>query len=182
MRIPVRYLEQYRFKYGHPQPGVGPGQGQPGDALGRHPGDGQAPGDGPPGGQPGEHTYDVEVPLEGLTRMMLEDLALPWMVEKPERRIRAPLAIVSRTFGGAARCQISTNAAPAHLSSTRNAITWSCRSGDRRRCRPNFGEDIPEETHANAAVYMLMDCSGSMTTGKKYIAKKFLLLDGALTA
>ena len=30
-----------------------------------------------------------------------------------------------------------------------------------------------EEKHANAAVYMLMDRSGSMTTSKKYIAKSF---------
>jgi hypothetical protein len=33
--------------------------------------------------------------------------------------------------------------------------------------------DTHEEMHANAAVYMLMDCSGSMTTSKKYIAKSF---------
>jgi uncharacterized sporulation protein YeaH/YhbH (DUF444 family) len=31
--------------------------------------------------------------------------------------------------------------------------------------------DTHEGTHANAAVYMLMDRSGSMTTSKKYIAK-----------
>jgi uncharacterized sporulation protein YeaH/YhbH (DUF444 family) len=33
--------------------------------------------------------------------------------------------------------------------------------------------DVHKETHSNAAVYMLMDCSGSMTTGKKYVAKSF---------
>ena len=33
--------------------------------------------------------------------------------------------------------------------------------------------DKHEEKHANAAVYMLMDRSGSMTTSKKYIAKSF---------
>jgi uncharacterized sporulation protein YeaH/YhbH (DUF444 family) len=35
IKIPMRYLEQYRFKYGHPQVGVGQGQGQPGDVVGR---------------------------------------------------------------------------------------------------------------------------------------------------
>ena len=30
-----------------------------------------------------------------------------------------------------------------------------------------------EENHSNAAVYILMDRSGSMTTGKKYVAKSF---------
>jgi len=33
--------------------------------------------------------------------------------------------------------------------------------------------DIHEQRQANAAVYMLMDVSGSMTTSKKYIAKSF---------
>src|SRR5438067_779833 len=35
VRIPLRYLEQYRFKYGQPQEGVGHGPGKPGDLLGR---------------------------------------------------------------------------------------------------------------------------------------------------
>ena len=88
VRIPLRYLDQYRFKYGQPQePGVGQGQGQPGDVLGQRPGNGHDPGDGQPGDQPGEHTYEVEVPLEELTQMMLKDLALPWLEEKPERQI-----------------------------------------------------------------------------------------------
>jgi uncharacterized sporulation protein YeaH/YhbH (DUF444 family) len=55
----------------------GRGQGKPGDLLGRQGGDGNDPGDGMPGDQPGELTYEVEVPLDELTRMMLEDLALP---------------------------------------------------------------------------------------------------------
>ena len=79
VRIPLRYLEQYRFKYGQPQEGVGQGQGKPGDLLGRQGGDGTDPGDGMPGDQPGELTYEVEVPLDELTRMMLEDLAIPWL-------------------------------------------------------------------------------------------------------
>jgi uncharacterized sporulation protein YeaH/YhbH (DUF444 family) len=43
VRIPLRYLEQYRFKYGHPPQGVGQGQGQPGDVVGRRSGDGNTP-------------------------------------------------------------------------------------------------------------------------------------------
>lgn len=87
VKLPIRYLEQYRFKYGQPQPGVGQGPGQPGDVLGGRPGDGTDPGDGMPGDQPGERTYEVEVPLDELTQMMLEDLALPWLEEKPERQV-----------------------------------------------------------------------------------------------
>src|SRR3990167_11036761 len=56
VRIPLRYLDQYRFKYGNPQQsGVGRGAGKPGDLLGQR-GTGQGPGDGMPGDQPGELT------------------------------------------------------------------------------------------------------------------------------
>ncbi|MBI1839053.1 MAG: DUF444 family protein [Candidatus Colwellbacteria bacterium] len=122
VRIPLRYLEQYRFKYGHPQSGVGQGAGKPGDLLGQRTGNGDGPGSGLPGDEPGELTYEVEMLLDDLTQMMLEDMALPWLEEK-------------------------------HL-------------------RFKIWEDYPEK-HANAAVYMLMDRSGSMTTAKKYIAKSF---------
>jgi uncharacterized sporulation protein YeaH/YhbH (DUF444 family) len=87
VKLPIRYLEQYRFKYGQPQQGVGQGPGQPGDVLSGQPGDGTGLGDGIAGDQPGEQTYEVEVPLDELTQMMLEDLALPWLEEKPERQV-----------------------------------------------------------------------------------------------
>src|SRR5262249_33896641 len=77
VRIPLRYLEQYRFKYGQPQEGVGQGSGKQGDLLGRQGGAGNDPGDGMAGDQPGELTYEVEGPQDELTAIMLEDLALP---------------------------------------------------------------------------------------------------------
>ncbi|HXV81204.1 MAG TPA: DUF444 family protein, partial [Candidatus Binatia bacterium] len=83
VKIPVRYLDQYRFKYGQPQPGVGQGPGQPGEILRHGPGADRGLPHGP-GEQPGEATYEVEVPLADITQMMLEDLALPWLEEKPE--------------------------------------------------------------------------------------------------
>jgi hypothetical protein len=61
IKIPMRYLEQYRFKYGRPQAGAGQGQGQPGDAMGRGAEGGAGPGDGTAGEQSGEHTYEVEI-------------------------------------------------------------------------------------------------------------------------
>jgi sporulation protein YhbH len=173
VRIPLRYLEQYRFKYGQPQQGVGQGQGQKGEALGRSAGNGNQPGEGMPGEQPGEHTYEVEVPLEELTQMMLEDLALPWMEEKPERQIRT----TSHRF-----TDVRRRGAMANLDKRRTLRTNLMRNA--ARGQPEVGGlrdtdlrfkvwDTHEETHANAAVYMLMDCSGSMTTSKKYIAKSF---------
>ena len=67
VNIPLRYLEQYRFKYGQPPQGVGQGQGSrarpSGSAEHR-----QQPGEGLPGDQPGEHTYEVRIPSKSWRR------------------------------------------------------------------------------------------------------------------
>jgi sporulation protein YhbH len=173
VKIPLRYLDQYRFKYGHPQSGVGQGAGQPGDVIGRRSGDGNGAGDGPAGDQPGDHSYEVEVPLEELTQMMLEDLALPWLEEKPERQVttttyrftdirrRGSLANIDK------RRTLLENI-------KRNAARGLAEVGNLHEKDLRFKVwDTHEELHTNAAVYMLMDCSGSMTTNKKYIAKSF---------
>jgi sporulation protein YhbH len=173
VRIPLRYLDLYRFKYGQPLQGVGQGQGQPGDVLGQRRGHGNDPGDGQPGDQPGEHTYEVEVPIEELTQMMLEDLALPWLEAKPERQV----ATTSHRF-----TDVRRRGAFANLDKRRTLLENIKRNA--AHGMPAVGHlhdqdlrfkvwDQHEETHANAAVYMLMDVSGSMTVSKKYIAKSF---------
>jgi uncharacterized sporulation protein YeaH/YhbH (DUF444 family) len=173
VRIPLRYLEQYRFKYGQPQEGVGQGPGKPGDLLGRQGGDGTGPGDGQAGDQPGELTYEVEVPLDELTRMMLEDLALPWLEEKPERQVTT---ITHR------HTDIRRRGSLANLDKRRTLLANIKRNASRGVAEVGHLHDDDlrfkvwdehEQKHANAAVYMLMDRSGSMTTSKKYVAKSF---------
>jgi len=175
VKIPLRYLDQYRFKYGQPQQGVGQGEGNPGDVIGRQPGqgDGSQPGDGQPGDQPGEHTYEVEVTLEELTQMMLEDLALPWMEEKPERQVTSTTHRYT---------DVRRKGSLANLDKRRTLMNNLRRNAARGQPEVrNFHDDdlrfkvwdVHKETQSNAAVYMLMDCSGSMTTGKKYVAKSF---------
>ncbi|MEE8301282.1 MAG: DUF444 family protein [Candidatus Tectomicrobia bacterium] len=173
IKIPLRYLDQYRFKYGHPQPGVGQGSGEPGDVLGRRAGDGDTPGDGAPGEQPGEHTYEVEVTLEELTHMMLEDLALPWLEEKPERQVTTTTYRFTdiRRRGSLANLDKRRTLLE---NIKRNASRGVPEVGDFREADLRYKVwETHEEVHANAVVYMLMDCSGSMTTNKKYIAKSF---------
>ena len=172
VKIPVRYLDQYRFKYGQPQPGVGQGPGQPGEILSHGTGANRGMHHGP-GEQPGEATYEVEVPLADITQMMLEDLALPWLEEKPERQIRT----ASHQY-----TDIRRRGPLANLDKRRTLLNNIKRNA--ARGVPEIGDfqdadlrfkvwDNHEEAHANAAIYMLMDRSGSMTTGKKYVAKSF---------
>src|SRR5713226_5522123 len=86
VKIPIKYLEQYRFRYGEDRErqGVGQGPGEVGDIIASD------PAEGPPGGmagdQPGEEVYEAEVSIDDLTNMMLEDFALPWLEQKEDRK------------------------------------------------------------------------------------------------
>src|SRR5450759_3027545 len=53
VKVPIRYLDQYRFRYGDDRgrTGVGQGPGKPGDVIARDKGD--QTGAGAPGDQPG---------------------------------------------------------------------------------------------------------------------------------
>jgi len=152
---------------------VGQGAGKPGDMLGQRNGNGQGAGDGLAGDQPGEHMYEVEVPLEDLATMMLEDMALPWLEAKPERQVTT----TSHRF-----TDVRRRGSLANLDKRRTLLENLKRNAARGVAEVGHlrDEDLRykvwdnhEEKHANAAVYMLMDVSGSMTTSKKYIAKSF---------
>lgn len=83
VRIPVKGLKDYRFKYGKKGgggKGVGQGDAQPGDIIGRKQKEGK--GDGKPGNTPGEDVMEVEVDIDYLIKIMFEDLGLPWLEEK----------------------------------------------------------------------------------------------------
>lgn len=175
IRIPLRYLEQYKFKYGNPSGGVGQGQGQPGDVIGRRgQSDGNVPGDGPPGDQPGEHTYEVDVSIEDLTKYMLEDMKLPWLEQKAKKEIKKiDLRWTDERKTGAMsrlrKRRSLVNNIIRNAAAGRPAKVAGLKESDLRF----LVWDEIEQLHANAAVYMMMDCSGSMTTNKKYIAKSF---------
>ena len=177
VRIPLRYLDQYRFRNGNPQGGVGQGDGQIGDILGRRQGDGQGSGDGLAGDQPGENTYEANVPFQDIARYMLEDMKLPWLEQKPRKQIKhihtewtdlrrkgawATFAKKRSLIENAKR-----HAARKDLPPGKSIGAW-----DEEDLRFRTWDERPE-MHANAAVYMLMDRSGSMTTSKKFIARAF---------
>ncbi len=174
IKIPIRYLDQYRFKYGQPANGVGQGGGNPGDVLlpGNKGDNGH--GDGLAGEEAGKHMFEVEVSLEELTQMMLADLNLPWLEQKPQRQ--SPVVTHRYT-------DIRRTGSLANLDKRRSLLTNVKRNAardGRGKVRNLHEDDLRyrtwdeyEEPHTNAAVYMLMDCSASMTTERKYIAQSF---------
>jgi uncharacterized protein len=171
VKIPLRYLDQYRFRFGQMGSGTGQGQGRIGEVIARESerGDGSEQ----PGDQPGEQVYEAEISVEELTRMMLEDLALPWLEEKDQQEITTS----TYTFD-----EVRRKGSMANIDKKRTLLENLKRHAAHQEPKVGAFRDadlrfkvwsVREEHHSNAAVYLLMDRSGSMTTEKKYIAKSF---------
>jgi uncharacterized protein len=171
VKIPLRYLDQYRFRFGEMGNGTGQGKGHVGDVIAR---DGERnEGSEQPGDQPGEQVYEAEISLEELTHMMLEDLALPWLEDKETQHI------TTHTYNFD---DVRRKGSMANLDKKRTLLENLKRHAADRQPKVGAFRDadlrfkvwsVREEHHSNAAVYLLMDRSGSMTTEKKYIAKSF---------
>jgi uncharacterized protein len=172
VKIPVRYLDQYRFIFDRATNGSGVGQG-PGNVGDVVASDGDEAQPGQAGNQPGQAIYEAEISLDDLTRMMLEDLALPWLEQKEKSQVKTQAWRYEdiRKKGSLAnldrRRTLKQNL-------KRQASTGQKKLGkitdDDLRFRVPESHD---EFQSNCAIYLLMDRSGSMTTEKKYITKSF---------
>jgi uncharacterized sporulation protein YeaH/YhbH (DUF444 family) len=85
-KVPIRSLEEYRFRYdpGRQQhAGQGDGDSEVGDVIATEPrsGKGQR---GEAGEEPGVDYYEAEVTLDELAAMIFEDLGLPFLEEKKQ--------------------------------------------------------------------------------------------------
>ncbi|HMM43398.1 MAG TPA: DUF444 family protein, partial [Thermomicrobiales bacterium] len=92
VRVPIRTLEQYKFRYDpEDRRGVGQGDGdsQVGDVIERYgkaagQGDGQKPGD-----KPGVDFYEAEITFDELSEMIFQELELPNLEEKRLRSLES---------------------------------------------------------------------------------------------
>jgi len=83
IRIPVRGLKDYKFIYDQGKnggAGVGQGDGEEGDVIGRTPKDPN----GKPGSEDGEW-METEVDIDWIINIMYSDLGLPWIEEKTKK-------------------------------------------------------------------------------------------------
>jgi hypothetical protein len=91
VKVPIRGLKSYRFIFRRESEGgkgLGQGEGQKGDVIGRQPAR-----EGPPGragDQPGLDYIETEVDIDELIEMMLEDLGLPNLKEKKQAETIVP--------------------------------------------------------------------------------------------
>lgn len=174
IKIPVKHIEQYRFKNGSNKNNQGVGHGgqdvNPGDTIymPKEDEDQQA------GEKDGSIIYE-EFSLDEIIQMMLEDLNLPWLENKPEQT-EIETEVVSYD-------DISKKGLMSNIDIKRT-LKENLKRNAASGLPPIIGNfkqddlrfktyDIKKDYRSNAAVYLVMDRSGSMTTAKKYIAKSF---------
>jgi uncharacterized protein len=174
VKVPIRSLEQYKFRFDHNKgQGVGQGQGgtKVGDVIGRDPsqqGKGQQAGD-----QPGSDYFEADVNVEDLAALIFEDLGLPNLEEKKNQQLEAE----SISFKDIRRTGILANLDKRRTileNIKRNAMKGEARFGDVRSEDLRFKTWDPDiRNESNAVVIAMMDVSGSMGEFEKYIARSF---------
>ena len=178
VKVPIRSLDEYKFRYDHRKKkhvGQGDGKTKVGDVIGRE-SDGQpGPGKGPGAGDSaGQDYYEADVEIDEIAKLVFEDLHLPYLEEKAKR------AIPSKTtkFTEIRRSGILSNLDKRHT--ILENIKRQAREGGGAKFGNVKKEDLRfktwEETvqyESNAVVMAMMDVSGSMGEFKKYIARSF---------
>jgi sporulation protein YhbH len=177
VKVPIRSLDEYKFRYDHRKKkhvGQGDGKTRVGDVLARESQPGKGAGGGQAGDAGGAEYYEAEINIDELAALIFEDLHLPFLEEKAKK------AIPSRTtrFNEIRRTGVMANL------DKRRMILENIRRNARENKGARFGdvkkEDLRfktwEETNkyeSNAVVIAMIDISGSMGEFKKYIARSF---------
>jgi sporulation protein YhbH len=171
--IPLPQIELPKFRYGAKQTGgVGQGDGDVGDPIGR--GDEEG-GTGQAGSEPGEHIIEVDISLEELAEILGEELELPRIEPRGKKniitrqskysRIRRvgpdSLRHFKRTYRESLRRQIITGEY-----NPRDPLIVPIR--DDMRYRSWKEEPLPQ---SSAVIFYMMDVSGSMGLEQKELVR-----------
>lgn len=174
VKIPIRSLDEYRFRYNTKKQqhvGQGNGKSQVGDLLGSE-SEAQA-GDGAAGDQPGIDYYETEVSVQELEEMLFDELALPHLEAKEEQELEH----VDIDFTDVRKKGLMGN-----IDKKRTLL-----EAIRRHARAGLPDplhisnddlrfktwDDTVEPRSNAVILAIMDTSGSMGKFEKYIARTF---------
>jgi sporulation protein YhbH len=176
VKVPMRALDEYKFRFDHRKRkhvGQGDGKTKVGDVIARED-EGQGQGSGQGGDQPGQDYYEAEVDIDEIAAMIFADLQLPFLEDKAKR------AVPSQTtrFTEIRRTGVLSNL------DKRRTIMENIRRNAREKGQAKIGgfkkEDMRFKSwedeiryESNAAVIAMMDVSGSMGEFKKYIARSF---------
>jgi len=178
IKVPIRFLDRYKFKYGKLKDNSGTGQGvdaKAGDKYRLKDGGkkkGKASGD-KASDEEGEISFEAEVSISELVEILLEELNLPWM----EPNKSSAIEVETEELSSIERRGIIPNL---DLKKTifqnikRNAAKGNAKVGGINENDLRYRSwETKKEYHSNAAIYLMMDRSGSMTEEKRYIAESF---------
>lgn len=173
--VPLPRIDLPRFQFGDQQGGgVGQGQGEVGDEVGKGQGKPQ-PGQGEAGDQEGQHGLEVEISLEEMSKLLAEELELPNIEEKGKKSIEnvrvkytgivtqgpESLKHFKRTYREALKRTISMGGYDPE-----NPMVIPIKEDKRYRSYKTI-----EEPLANAAIIYMMDVSGSMGDEQKEVVR-----------
>lgn len=175
IKIPIRFLDRYRFKYGklNEDGGVGQGlDGKPGDKFKTKSGK-KGDGSGPAGEDEGEQIFNAEISIDELVTILLDELQLPWMEPKNNTQIE----IDNEEMNSIEKIGIRPNLDIKRSliqNLKRNAAQGNPKIGgfEKDDLRYKVWENETEK-HSNAAIYLMLDRSASMDMEKTNIAKTF---------
>jgi sporulation protein YhbH len=177
VKIPIRSLDEYRFRYNFnksKQVGQGDGDSQVGDVIARDGNPAQGPGKGSGAGdQPGEDFYEAEISVEELEEMLFAEMELPNLKQKEQDQI----TVKDIRFNDVRKKGLMGN-----IDKKRTILETIRRNA--RNGKPSAKnisiDDLRFKTweeirkpNSNAVVIAMMDTSGSMGVFEKYIARSF---------
>ena len=178
VKVPIKFLDQYKFKYGKINDNSGVGQGvdtAPGDKfrIGKEKSKQDGSGGGKPGDETAERTYDAEVSIDELVDVLLKELNLPWMEPNQGSSIVAEYEEVDSLEKKGINPDLDLKKTILQ-NIKRNAAKGSAKISDINQSDFRYRSwETVREYHSNAAIYLMMDRSGSMGVEKRYIVKSF---------
>lgn len=188
IKIPIRGLKEYYFKYGKNNKGVmsGTGSEEKGEKVSKGDYTYQS-GMTSAGNEEGEDIYETEITIEDAIEFLFEDLNLPYLERKKFSEVQSEAA--------QKRSGVRDKGPTSRLSKKHTLIERIKREKVLKKTRKEMGlEDVEERIpfhkddlkyyykkpklrrNSNAVIICIMDTSGSMGQTKKYLARSFYFL------
>jgi sporulation protein YhbH len=175
VRVPIRSLDEYRFRYdpGRQQhSGQGNGKSKVGDVIAQEPR--PAKGKGKDAGKdPGYDYYEAEITMEELAAMIFEDLSLPNLEQKRQQELQTEAVRFTDVRKKGPMNNLDKKRTILE-NMKRNAAKGAPKFQDLKMDDLRFKVWEPTiKYQSNAVVIAMMDVSGSMGEFEKYIARSF---------
>jgi uncharacterized protein len=175
VRIPIRSLEEYNFRYDHGRQqhaGQGDGKSKVGDVVAQEPKPGKGK-KGEAGKEAGYDYYEAEVSMEELAALIFEDLGLPNLEQKRQQEMETESVVFTDVRKKGAMANLDKKRTIME-NIKRNASKGEAAFKDIKSDDLRFKVWEPTiKYQSNAVVIAMMDVSGSMGEFEKYIARSF---------